>query len=136
MKPEAALPAPADQADPLIIDLATNAEAARVGELVKAAGWDVGGIEFTEVYPHWLVAKHAGGIVGCVQIYRGRPAGRLEYLSVDASHPDVGRVAAALVEQGVVTLKLGGAQAVTSMVVFGEARSGAPLERFDEITLH
>ena len=60
MKTEATLPAPTDKAAPLVIDIATNAEAARVGELVRAAGWDLGNIEFTEVHPYWLVAKDAG----------------------------------------------------------------------------
>ncbi len=136
MKPEIVLPAPTDKAAPLVIDIATNAEAARVGELVRAAGWDVGGIEFVDIHPYWLVAKHAGGIVGCVQIYRGRPSGRLEYLSVNASYPDAGRVAAALVEQGVVTLTQDGARAVTSMVVLGDARPGTLIVNPEARTLH
>lgn len=103
-----------------MIRLGTNADGPRIGELVAAGGFDVIGLDWTLIEPYWLVADTDEEIVGCLQVLPGRPVGRLELLAADDSltHRERARVLKALVEQGMATLQLAGAQLATGMVPF------------------
>jgi hypothetical protein len=100
------------------IRLATDDDGPRIAGLLAASGFTIDGLDWSEVYPYWLVSEEGGAITGCVQIVMGRPIGGLERLSLD---PDMGRRAKArtvkaLVSHGAALLKGFGAQVAMGMV--------------------
>ena len=102
------------------VTLAGNGDAEDVERLVLAAGFEVPGVEWGNLYPHWLVARIDDDIVGCMEVLLGRPIGRLEHLSLDQglgarAHAAVLR---SLSIQGMMTLRSYGADLCSSMIPF------------------
>ncbi len=94
------------------VRLAQDADGPRIGELARASGFAVEGIDWSHVHPFWLVAERDGEVIGAIQIILARPIGWLEMLSLD---PDLGRrdqamAVKALVQFGAMSLKHFGAQ--------------------------
>ena len=90
----------------------------RIGELARASGFGVEGIDWSRVHPFWLVAERDGEVVGTIQIILAQPIGWLEMLSLD---PDLTRreqamAVKALVERGTIALKAFGAQIAMGVV--------------------
>ena len=104
----------------VIVTLAGNGDAEDVQRLVLAAGFEVPGLTWGNLYPHWLVAKIDDEIVGCMEVLLGRPIGRLEVLSLDQDldKREHATVLHSLVIQGLVTLRQYGAELVASMIPF------------------
>lgn len=101
--------------------LANNLEGARIAELLLQNEFTIDGLDWTEVYPHWLVAEDGESIIGCVQIILSRPVGWLELLSLE---PALGRkrkarTVKALVSHGAALLKGFGAQVAMGSVPDG-----------------
>lgn len=100
------------------IRLAEDADGPRIGELARASGFGVEGIDWTSVHPHWLAAELDGRVVGAIQIILSKPIGWLEMLSLD---PDLtpreqAMAVKALVERGLLSLKVFGAQLAMGVV--------------------
>ena len=102
--------------------LALNEEGPRVAELAATCGfafpdWRV---DWSDVYPHWIVADHLGELLGCLQVCYGRPVGRLEILGVDDSlaAPTRAFVVKMLLNTGCNTLREYGAQAASGIIPF------------------
>ena len=102
------------------ITLAGNGDAEDVQRLVLAAGFEVPGLDWSRIYPHWLVAKIGDRIVGCVEVLLGRPIGRLEVLSIERglNRREHATVLQSLIFQGMLTLRGYGAELVSSMIPF------------------
>jgi hypothetical protein len=103
------------------IRLAQDADGPRIGELARASGFGVEGIDWSEVHPFWLVAEDEK-IVGALQIILAKPIGWLEMLVLD---PDLTQLARArvvkrLASAGMTALKRFGAQIVMFSVPFEE----------------
>ena len=94
------------------VRLATDDDGPRVGELARDSGFGVDGIDWSHVHPFWLVAERDGEVVGAIQIILSRPIGWLEMLSVarEISHREQAMAVKALVERGLLSLKVFGAQ--------------------------
>ena len=82
--------------------------------------WDDFKIDWSDIEPNWLVAEVDDEFVGCIQVAPARPIGRIEILCVDPDLPQKATylVAKALIDQAVGTVKMYGAQAVSSMIPY------------------
>lgn len=99
-----------------MIRLASNEDADRIRELLSSKIE----LDWTDIYPYWLVAEREGKIVGCINVALSKPIGILDQLAVDSSlnsHAR-GKVVRALILQGLGTLKAAGASASISMIPF------------------
>ena len=70
------------------------------------------------MHPHWLVAEHGGAVAGAIQIVLAQPIGWLEMLSLDPdlTHREQAMAVKALVERGLLALKVFGAQIAMGVV--------------------
>ena len=102
------------------VRFASNAEAPRIRELVEETQKIIG-LDWSEIYPYWLVAEK-DGIVGCLNISMSKPLARMELLSLDPKlgHYAKGRVALALIYRGFGILKGEGADGILFIVSFAD----------------
>lgn len=102
------------------IRLAVNNDAQRIKELADK-GAD---LDWSDIYPYWLVAEKDGVVVGCLNVALSKPIGILDQLAIDESlNPHArARAVKALIEQGRATLRAAGASASISLIPF-ELRS-------------
>lgn len=102
------------------IRLAANEDGGRIRALVTDTQIDIEGLDWSDIYPYWLVAETGGNIIGCLNVALSKPIGRLDLLAIDKSlKPHArGRVVRALILQGIATLKASGASATLSAVPF------------------
>ncbi len=94
------------------IRLAQNEDGPRIGELARASGFGVEGIDWSSVHPFWLVAERDGEMVGAVQIILAKPIGWIEMLVLDPNLTRREQVMAvkALIDRSLLSLKVFGAQ--------------------------
>ncbi len=115
------------------VRLATDADGPRIGELTQASGFGVEGIDWSQVYPFWLVVEAGAGgeVLGTIQVIQGQPIGWLEMLSLDPGLTQRGRAMAvkALVGFGVISLKAFGCQVIRGTVPFALESYTKILER-------
>ena len=57
------------------IGLASNEDGDGIHRLVLTSGFEIPGLDWHDIYPHWLVAEIEGKIVGCLQVCLGKPIG-------------------------------------------------------------
>ena len=102
------------------IRIAQNEDGPRIGELAAFSGFAIEGIDWSRVYPFWLVAERDKIIIGALQIILSCPIGWLEMLSVDPelSHIQRAKTTKALVNGGLLSLKRFGAQVAMWSVPF------------------
>ncbi len=102
------------------VRLASDEDGPRIGELARASGFGVEGIDWSRVHPFWLVATPPRGerVIGAIQIITAQPIGWLEMLSLDPdlSHREKAMAVKALVERGLIALKVFGAQIAMGVV--------------------
>lgn len=70
--------------DKVDIDLAQNDEGEDIAAVLKANGIELE-VDWSGVFPHWLVATVEGRVVGCCQVLISKPFGFMEFLFV---HPE------------------------------------------------
>ena len=105
------------------IRLAQNSDGETIQALVQHAGFTIDGIDWSDVYPYWLVAENGAGVVGCIQVLPAKPIGHLEMLSTRIDNPrEQARVVKKLLIGGLASLKAGGSQIAMGVVPF-ELRS-------------
>lgn len=102
------------------IRLALNEDGSRLRELVALTQADIEWLDWSDIYPHWLVAEKNDQIVGCINLAVSKPIGRLDLLAVDPSlGPHArGRTVRALILRGLATLKHAGCSASLSQIPF------------------
>lgn len=102
------------------IRLATNEDGKRIKELIATTQADIEGLDWSDIYPYWLVAEKDRKIVGCINVAVSRPIGRLDFLAIDPRlRPHAkGRTVRALILQGLATLKQAGCSALISQIPF------------------
>ena len=102
------------------VRIAQNEDGENIAALLKSVGWHVEGIEidWSDIYPYWLVAEQDGVFIGCIQVLMSKPVGRLEFLAVrqDLSHPLQALTVRALILGGSATLKMHGSTLVAGTV--------------------
>ena len=103
------------------IGLASNDDGSRLRELSKQAGFlSADDLDWSDIYPYWLVARIKGEVMGCIQIAMSKPVGYAEMLNIDQSVGHKSRVLMVkeLVLQANATLARGGASMVFGMIPF------------------
>lgn len=120
------------------IRLARNDDAKVVADLAACSGfafepW----MDWSDLFPHWLLADHDGKPVGTIQICYGKPVGRIEILGIPEEVPRKlrGVVVRELVTAGLATLREYGAQAVSGMIPFSMPSYKKAAKRRGWITL-
>lgn len=113
------------------VRLAKDADGPAIGRLVVAAGFAVATLDWSKVYPYWLVAERDGRVAGCIQVCMGLPIARLELMATDPelSKRMRARVVKSLLIHGLAMLKQQGAE-IAAGVVPGE------LKDYQKILLH
>ncbi|MCP4900054.1 MAG: hypothetical protein GY906_24050 [bacterium] len=81
-------------------------------------------LDWSEIYPFWVVAEDEEKIVGTVQLCMALPVGRVEMLSVDPdlSDRDRAKVVKGLTDYAITYMRRSGVQLFTSAVAFGNNR--------------
>ncbi len=106
----------------VIVRLARNDEGDTVAYLAASSGFVFDGweIDWSDIYPHGLIAEIEGKVVGTVQICYGKPVGRLEMLALahSLSRRERATVIMALTRVAEETLVQYGAQAASCMISF------------------
>ena len=102
------------------VRLASNEDGDDVHRLVLAGGEEISGLDWHDIYPHWLVAEIEGKIVGCIQVCLGKPIGFLDGLLLEQGldHQINARLIKALTHQGFLVLEKYGAQVAVCLVPF------------------
>lgn len=102
------------------IRLAENHEGKEVESLVRAGGFGIEGLDWSDIHPHWLAAEHEGEIVAVIMVSIGKPVGRLEMMATreDLDHRLRAVAVRDLLMQGLATLRQSGAQVAMGMVPF------------------
>ena len=102
------------------IRLATNDEGPIIKGFVAATGFVEDYLDWSQIFPFWLVAEVEGEIVGCLQVCPSRPIGRLEFLYTvpELSHKMRSLVVWQLIVTGKEVLRHEGAQLVSAVIPF------------------
>lgn len=103
-----------------MIRLAENSDGESLRELLAKSHGEIVGLDWSDIYPYWLVAEKENRIVGCINLAPSKPIGRLDLLAID---PDLGphargKVVRALILQGLSTLKHQGCSGSVSSIPF------------------
>jgi hypothetical protein len=104
------------------VRLAKNEDGEKIAELARKGGfyfddWD---IDWSDIFPYWLVAEYKGEVVGCIQVLPGKPVGRLEMLGISPSVSRRLRSLAVrhLTSTGQLVIGMYGGQAASGMIPF------------------
>lgn len=102
------------------VRLALDEDGERIRNLFAQTQGTIEGLDWSAVYPHWIVVENKSEIVGCINIAPSKPIGRLDFLAVDPNlRPHAhGKVVRALIVQGLATLKQDGCSASVSQIPF------------------
>ena len=65
-----------------IIRLAQDSEGEDIHHILDEVGQIPDGLDWSRVYPYWLVAEHDGIIVGCAQVLPGFPLGHFGFWGI------------------------------------------------------
>lgn len=102
------------------VRIAINDDGKRIGELVKANGFQIYGLDWDDIMPYWLVAEKNGQITGTIMVSLGKPIGRLEMMAINQEMPHKTKTntVKALLTQGMATLRKSGSQIVMGAIPF------------------
>ena len=102
------------------IRMALDVDGETIGDLVRENGFKDVGIDWSHVYPYWLVAEYEGEVVGCIQVRISIPIGGLEMLSIkqDLNHTLKSLIVKSLLLGGSSTLKQAGASMAAGLIPF------------------
>lgn len=116
--------------DKVEIRLAVNEAGAAIEAVLAANGIKIPDADWSNVFPHWLIATVEDEVIGCVQVAISKPVGYLEFLFVLPSTPFKLRAIAIrkLLIQGFSTLHLAGCQYVGGVVEKGNGKFANVLE--------
>jgi hypothetical protein len=67
----------------VIIDLAPDELGPAIGAILEQHG--ISGLDWSRVFPHWLIATVGDTVIGCVQVLPSRPVGYANFLHVSKS---------------------------------------------------
>ncbi len=112
-----------------LVRMATNEEGEDIRYVLESNQELHPDLDWSRVYPHWLVAVHHGIICGCVHILFGSPWGAIDSLTVLPSYQNQG-IGAYLAWGAEQVLRQSGVQAMTftsvnPTIIEGLKRHGA-----------
>ena len=73
--------------DRVDIRLATDEAGPLIAAILKENGIELPGVDWSKVFPHWLIACDGGDVIGCVQVMPAVPVAWCEFLLVKKSVP-------------------------------------------------
>lgn len=107
----------------ITVRLARNDEGPVIHQLMQQGGApDFGWVDWSQVYPYWLVGEVNGTVKGCVMVNPGQPFGRVEFLAVEGTlpHHEKAILCRDLCYAGVASCQQMGSQAVMSNIDTGD----------------
>lgn len=118
------------------IRLAQSADADVLKQFALEIGMTDVDLDWTDIYPYWLIAEFDEAPIGMIQVCPSKPIGRLEMLYVKPDTPFGARkvATAMLMVSGVEVLKGYGAQYVSGVVSFKNKRFKEWLKRRGAVT--
>jgi GNAT superfamily N-acetyltransferase len=69
---------------------AIDADSAEIQRVLSETGLLVNGLDWSKIYPSWLVAEYKGEIVGTIQVLLGYPLGHMDILAVVPKYQNLG----------------------------------------------
>lgn len=99
--------------------LAADGDGGTIANLCAACGYHaLDNVDWSRVYPYWLVAEIDGLILGAIQVAFSLPVGRIEFLAIE---PELGirdraMLVRALAAQAQSTLRQGGCSLASFMI--------------------
>lgn len=105
--------------DKVEIRLAVNEAGPMIAALLKENGIELPGADWSNVFPHWLLATVDDEVIGCCQVILSKPIGYVEFLFVKPSAPFKLRA---------IALRKLGIQATNTLYHFGCQYMGGMLE--------
>lgn len=97
-----------------------NSDGPAIRDLTASRGFLFDGLDmdWSQIFPYWLVSERNGVITGCIQVSVSKPVGRLEILCVDPmiSKKDTAQTVKMLTDYGVFVLRLQGCSAACGMI--------------------
>lgn len=102
------------------VRLALDEDGERIRDLLAQTQGTIEGLDWSAIYPHWIVAETKDEIAGCINVAVSKPIGRLDFLAIDpflGPHAR-GKAVRALIAQGLATLKHAGCSASFSLIPF------------------
>ena len=102
----------------------TPEDGEQIRGLVRQTGMDLADldIDWSDIYPYWVVAEQDDLIVGAMQVSPGKPVGRMEMMCIELElgHRTRGEIVKKLIEHGEQVLKAHGCRVNASMVAFAD----------------
>jgi len=107
--------------DKVKIRLALDETGPLIAEILKENGIDLPGMDWSKVFPHWLIATVDDDVIGCLQVMPSKPIAYCEMLCVTEKVSFKLRAIAMLklMQQGLATAYHGGASYVACNIDFG-----------------
>jgi len=107
--------------DKVKIRLALDETGPLIAEILKENGIDLPGMDWSKVFPHWLIATVDDDVIGCLQVMPSKPIAYCEMLCVTEKVSFKLRAIAMLklMQQGIATAYHGGASYVACNIDFG-----------------
>jgi hypothetical protein len=104
----------------ITVRIATDQDGPDIARLAKLSSFEFEGMEidWSDIFPHWILAEHEGRAVGAVQVCPGRPVGRMDLLFLDPQLRNAQRGIATkfLTMAGQEVCRRAGAQIVMSVI--------------------
>lgn len=69
---------------------AQDSEGEAIYKLLKEVGLVPEGLDWSRVYPSWIVAEYKNEIIGCAQVLPGKPLGHIGFLAVTPQYQQFG----------------------------------------------
>ena len=107
--------------DKVKLRLALDETGPLIAEILKENGIDLPGMDWSKVFPHWLIATVDDDVIGCLQVMPSKPIAYCEMLCVTEKVSFKLRAIAIrkLIQQGVATAYHGGASYLGFNIDFG-----------------
>jgi len=119
--------------DMVEIRLAVNEAGQDIATVLTENGVDVSAVDWTQVFPHWLIACVDEHVIGCCQVAISKPFGYVEFMFVRPEVPAKLKAVALrkLIIQSMATLHAAGCQYVGGVVEKGNRKFSNVLENLN-----
>ncbi len=113
------------------IRVAENSEGDIVQELVKQAGLDIVGADWSDIAPYWLIGRIDGEDLATVQVCPAKPIGSLKFLAVQKglSNRKHALLVAQMTKQGFAVLARSGVHFGLGLISFSDKTFKAAMKK-------
>ena len=102
------------------VRLAQNPEGQQIKQLATESGFGIEDLDWSIVYPYWIVAEHEAIMTGAIQVCPSLPVGRLEMLCTprELSHRMRAQTVKSLLLAGLEALRQHGSTMASGIIPF------------------